>query len=78
MHDCSCLKFFSSVSHARVWNYDDAVPVNTFENHKLSERGLSKLLLINELDESLLLVGSSMSRLFIVVCCIYNVHICCL
>lgn len=43
----------------RVWNYDDALPVNTFENHKLSERGLSKLLLINELDESLLLVGSS-------------------
>ncbi|XP_037433769.1 regulatory-associated protein of TOR 1-like isoform X3 [Triticum dicoccoides] len=43
----------------RVWNYDDALPVNTFENHKLSDRGLSKLLLINELDESLLLVGSS-------------------
>ncbi|KAG8088828.1 hypothetical protein GUJ93_ZPchr0011g27382 [Zizania palustris] len=43
----------------RVWNYEDALPVNTFENHKLSDRGLSKLLLINELDESLLLVGSS-------------------
>ncbi|KAL5226220.1 hypothetical protein ABZP36_012859 [Zizania latifolia] len=43
----------------RVWNYDDALPVNTFENHKLSDRGLSKLLLINALDESLLLVGSS-------------------
>uniref|UniRef100_A0A0E0R394 Uncharacterized protein n=1 Tax=Oryza rufipogon TaxID=4529 RepID=A0A0E0R394_ORYRU len=43
----------------RVWNYDDALPVNTFENHKLSDRGLSKLLLINELDDSLLLVGSS-------------------
>ncbi|XP_040384579.1 regulatory-associated protein of TOR 1-like isoform X1 [Oryza brachyantha] len=43
----------------RVWNYDDALPVNTFENHKLSDRGLSKLLLINELDNSLLLVGSS-------------------
>ncbi|KAL5205507.1 hypothetical protein ABZP36_033716 [Zizania latifolia] len=42
----------------RVWNYDDALPVNTFENHKLSDRGLSKLVLINELDESLLLVGS--------------------
>ncbi|ONM20087.1 Regulatory-associated protein of TOR 1 [Zea mays] len=43
----------------RVWNYDDALPVNSFQNHKLSGRGLSKLLLINELDESLLLAASS-------------------
>ncbi|KAK3119564.1 hypothetical protein QOZ80_9AG0672290 [Eleusine coracana subsp. coracana] len=43
----------------RVWNYDDALPVNAFENHKSSDRGLSKLLLINELDESLLLAASS-------------------
>ncbi|TVU27393.1 hypothetical protein EJB05_30002, partial [Eragrostis curvula] len=43
----------------RVWNYDDALPVSAFENHKLSDRGLSKLLLINELDESLLLAASS-------------------
>jgi len=43
-----------------VWNYDDALPVNSFENHKLSDRGLSKLLLINELDESLVLAASSM------------------
>ncbi|XP_062181842.1 regulatory-associated protein of TOR 1-like isoform X2 [Phragmites australis] len=43
----------------RVWNYDDALPVNSFENHKWSDRGLSKLLLINELDESLLLAASS-------------------
>ncbi|GJM88184.1 hypothetical protein PR202_ga04214 [Eleusine coracana subsp. coracana] len=42
-----------------VWNYDDALPVNAFENHKSSDRGLSKLLLINELDESLLLAASS-------------------
>jgi regulatory associated protein of mTOR len=46
-------------SHIRVWNYDDALPVNAFENHKLPDRGLSKLLLINELDESLLLAASS-------------------
>lgn len=38
--------------------------MNTFENHKLSDRGLSKLLLINELDDSLLLVGSSISLIF--------------
>nr|CAB3459136.1 unnamed protein product [Digitaria exilis] len=43
----------------RVWNYEDALPVNSFQNHKLSDRGLSKLLLINELDESLLLAASS-------------------
>ncbi|AQK56955.1 Regulatory-associated protein of TOR 1 [Zea mays] len=42
-----------------VWNYDDAQPVNSFHNHKLSDRGLSKLLLINELDECLLLAASS-------------------
>jgi regulator-associated protein of mTOR len=48
------------MSHVRVWNYDDALPVNSFQNHKLSERGLSKLLLINELDDSLLLAASSM------------------
>nr|CAB3490706.1 unnamed protein product [Digitaria exilis] len=43
----------------RVWNYEDALPVNSFQNHKLSDRGLSRLLLINELDESLLLAASS-------------------
>lgn len=42
--------------------------MNTFENHKLSDRGLSKLLLINELDESLLLVGSSISLIFMFLC----------
>ncbi|GJN40435.1 hypothetical protein PR202_gb29646 [Eleusine coracana subsp. coracana] len=47
------------LSYNRVWNYDDALPVNAFENHKSSDRGLSKLLLINELDESLLLAASS-------------------
>ena len=52
-----------------MWNYDDVLPVNSFENHKLSNRGLSKLLLINELDESLVLAASSMphfSMLFLV------------
>ena len=46
-----------------MWNYDDALPVNSFENHKSSDRGLSKLLLINELDESLLLAATSMPLL---------------
>ena len=56
MHCHNCAEI---LSHARVWNYDDALPVNSFQNHKLSGRGLSKLLLINELDESLLLAASS-------------------
>jgi len=56
MHCCNCAEI---LSHARVWNYDDALPVNSYQNHNLSDRGLSKLLLINELDESLLLAASS-------------------
>jgi regulatory associated protein of mTOR len=54
-----------------VWNYDDALPVNAFENHKLSDRGLSKLLLINELDESLLLAASSMPLFSLCVLLLY-------
>jgi hypothetical protein len=49
--------------------------VNAFENHKLSDRGLSKLLLINELDESLLLAASSMplfSLCFVTVLILYH------
>ena len=57
MHCYNCAEI---LSHSRVWNYGDALPVNSFQNHKLSDRGLSKLLLINELDESLLLAASSM------------------
>ena len=56
IHCCNCAEV---LSHARVWNYDDALPVNSYQNHNLSDRGLSKLLLINELDESLLLAASS-------------------
>ena len=74
MHYCSCAKV---LSHVRVWNYDDALPVNSFQNHKLSDRGLSKLLLINELDESLLLAASSMppfSMLFLVYLFLLALH----
>ncbi|XP_039797194.1 regulatory-associated protein of TOR 1-like isoform X2 [Panicum virgatum] len=57
-HSCEFVKV-DVKGYVRVWNYDDALPVNSFRNHKLSDRGLSKLLLINELDESLLLAASS-------------------
>ncbi|KAF5737274.1 regulatory-associated protein of TOR 1 isoform X1 [Tripterygium wilfordii] len=42
----------------RVWNYEEAAPLNSFENHDYPEKGISKLCLLNELDESLLLVAS--------------------
>ncbi|XP_028556354.1 regulatory-associated protein of TOR 1 isoform X2 [Dendrobium catenatum] len=43
----------------RVWNYEEATPLNSFDNHNSSDRGVSKLCLVNELDDSLLLVASS-------------------
>ncbi|WOL04841.1 regulatory-associated protein of TOR 2 [Canna indica] len=42
----------------RVWNYDGAI-LNSFDNHESSDRGISKLCLVNELDDGLLLVASS-------------------
>ncbi|CAI0474807.1 unnamed protein product [Linum tenue] len=42
----------------RVWNYEEAALLNGFDNHDFSEKGISKLCLVNELDDSLLLVGS--------------------
>ncbi|EHA8592087.1 putative Regulatory-associated protein of TOR 1 [Cocos nucifera] len=42
-----------------VWNYEEATSLNSFDNHDLSDRGISKLCLVNELDDSLLLVASS-------------------
>ncbi|TYI06696.1 hypothetical protein ES332_A10G176900v1 [Gossypium tomentosum] len=42
----------------RVWNYEEATVLNGFDNHDFPENGISKLCLLNELDESLLLVAS--------------------
>ncbi|XP_065852819.1 regulatory-associated protein of TOR 1 [Euphorbia lathyris] len=42
----------------RVWNYEDATLLNGFDNHDFPDKGISKLCLVNELDESLLLVAS--------------------
>ncbi|KAL6987934.1 Regulatory-associated protein of TOR 1, partial [Sarracenia purpurea var. burkii] len=42
-----------------IWNYDAATLVNSFDNHDYPDKGISKLSLINELDDSLLLVVSS-------------------
>lgn len=43
----------------RVWNYEEATLLNSFDNHSYPDKGISKLCLVNELDESLLLVASS-------------------
>ncbi|KFK24674.1 hypothetical protein AALP_AA8G010200 [Arabis alpina] len=42
----------------RVWNYEEATLLNGFDNHDFPDKGISKLCLVNELDESLLLVAS--------------------
>ncbi|XP_060176364.1 regulatory-associated protein of TOR 1-like [Lycium barbarum] len=43
----------------RVWNYKEATLLNSFDNHGYPDKGISKLCLVNELDQSLLLVASS-------------------
>ncbi|KAK4342647.1 hypothetical protein RND71_038463 [Anisodus tanguticus] len=42
-----------------VWNYEEATLLNSFDNYGYPDKGISKLCLVNELDESLLLVASS-------------------
>ncbi|GFY83843.1 regulatory-associated protein of TOR 1 [Actinidia rufa] len=42
----------------RIWNYEEATLLNSFENHDYPDKGISKLSLVNELDDSLLLVAS--------------------
>lgn len=43
----------------RVWDYEEVALVNTFENHSAADKGVSRMFLLNELDDSLLLVASS-------------------
>ncbi|MCE3215242.1 hypothetical protein HAX54_001434 [Datura stramonium] len=43
----------------RVWNYKEDTFLNSFDNHAYPDEGISKVCLVNELDESLLLVASS-------------------
>ncbi|KAK6118217.1 hypothetical protein DH2020_048003 [Rehmannia glutinosa] len=39
----------------RVWNYEEATLLNSFNNHDYPDKGVSKLCLVNEFDENLLL-----------------------
>ncbi|XP_014497712.1 regulatory-associated protein of TOR 1 [Vigna radiata var. radiata] len=43
----------------RVWNHEEAALLNSFDNHDFPDKGISKLCLVNELDDSLLLAASS-------------------
>jgi len=43
----------------RIWNYEEDTLLNSFDNHDYADKGISKLSLVNELDDSLLLVASS-------------------
>jgi hypothetical protein len=42
----------------RIYNYEEATLLNSFDNHDFPEKGISKLCLVNELDDSLLLAAS--------------------
>ncbi|XP_058214719.1 regulatory-associated protein of TOR 1-like isoform X1 [Rhododendron vialii] len=42
----------------RIWNYEEDKLLNSFDNHDYADKGISKLSLVNELDDSLLLVAS--------------------
>nr|XP_007140151.1 hypothetical protein PHAVU_008G088100g [Phaseolus vulgaris]ESW12145.1 hypothetical protein PHAVU_008G088100g [Phaseolus vulgaris] len=43
----------------RIWNHEEAILLNSFDNHDFAYKGISKLCLVNELDDSLLLAASS-------------------
>lgn len=42
----------------RIWNHEQATLLNSFDNHDFPDKGISKLCLVNELDDSLLLAAS--------------------
>ncbi|KAG2691057.1 hypothetical protein I3843_09G213400 [Carya illinoinensis] len=42
----------------RIWNYEEAILLNSFDNHDFLDKGIAKLCLVNELDDSLLLTAS--------------------
>jgi len=44
--------------HSRIWNHEEAILLNSFDNHDFAYKGISKLCLVNELDDSLLLAAS--------------------
>eukprot|EP00249_Psilotum_nudum_P023321 c28829_g1_i1 orf=818-4927(+) len=43
----------------RIWDYEEGMLINVFGNHNCADKGVSRLCLLNELDDSLLLVAST-------------------
>ncbi|GAQ83620.1 HEAT repeat protein [Klebsormidium nitens] len=43
----------------RIWNYEEGQTVNQLDKHTGTEKGVSRLCLMNELDDSLLMVASN-------------------
>ena len=42
-----------------MWDYEEGAEVNVYENHNGLHKGVSRMCLLNELDDSLLLLVSS-------------------
>lgn len=58
------------VFYIRIWNYEKGVPINAFEIHTFPDKGISKLCLLNELSDALLLVASCKAYTFVLgLCC---------
>ncbi|KAG5106618.1 hypothetical protein JHK82_043588 [Glycine max] len=49
----------------RIWNHEEATLLNSFDNHDFPDKGISKLCVVNELDDSLLLAASSDGNIWI-------------
>ncbi|KAG5037417.1 hypothetical protein JHK86_018257 [Glycine max] len=41
-----------------IWNYEEVALLNIFYNHDFPDKGISKLCLVNELNDSFLLAAS--------------------
>ncbi|KAL5159622.1 Regulatory-associated protein of TOR 1 [Glycine soja] len=55
---------FFGVFH-RIWNHEEVTLLNSFDNHDFPDKGISKLCLVNELDDSLFLAASSDGNIWI-------------
>ncbi|XP_068667968.1 regulatory-associated protein of TOR 2-like isoform X2 [Aristolochia californica] len=56
----------------RIWNYEEPTLLNAFDNHEFPDKGISKLCLVNELDDSLLLVASCKICLVVMEASVYG------
>lgn len=58
-HICICICFnHLCLFLCRIFNSGDSTLLNSFDNHNFPDKGIAKLCLVNELDDSLLLAAS--------------------